>query len=98
NPFLGKGLAGEISILETYSHNFFIEVLVAFGMFFGITIILSLLILFINVFLKSNQNNKENIFFCFYLVFLLLLLFVYFLSFFNLSLNGKIIFIKTLSN
>src|SRR5690625_690076 len=83
NHFLGKGLAGEISILETYSHNFFIEVLVAFGMFFGITIILSLLILFINVFLKSNQNNKENILFWFSLGFIPLMVSGSYLTYFQ---------------
>lgn len=60
HPFFGAGLFGDRVILGgVYCHNFVLEICLDFGLFFGVFIILALVLLFIRSFLISKGEGRS---------------------------------------
>jgi len=57
-PFMGWGLAGEVNQLGTYSHNFFIEIMISSGVILGSIIIVIYLYYLIKNFQLSNKESR----------------------------------------
>lgn len=70
-PFFGYGVMGERNIVYDigfqwgYAHNIFLEILVAFGWFLGIIIIVCLILGIVRFFATSNNRNEKLVFLIF---------------------------------
>jgi len=70
---MGWGLAGEVSILGAYSHNFFIEIMISSGVILGSIIIMIYIYHLIKNIQLSNKESRLLIIFWFSIGFIPLL-------------------------
>ena len=57
-PFIGWGLAGEYKFQAEYCHNLFLEILLDFGLFAGLALIVLILYILISGFKRTDSNLK----------------------------------------
>lgn len=62
HPFTGIGLWGDRVLLDGfYSHNFFIEVLLDFGLFVGLILLLWFLYFMVNAFVTTKDEKRDTL-------------------------------------
>ncbi len=59
-PILGYGLWGEYKILQDYPHNYFIEVIVHFGVIIGALLIVTYIVICLTGYFRAKSNSLKD--------------------------------------
>lgn len=75
NPLFGYGVGFDRSIINTYSHNLILEIMLDFGIIYGCMFIIALVWMIYDLLIKKQPHQWRNLFLVYFIPSLLMLMF-----------------------